>query len=169
MGAPSETRSDPKSSFQRFRGLSAPAILSCLDAILDFYTQAEQAGWIAVDFYDGSLLYDFNSSCLRVVDQDMYSDAPFTNKMGRMFGSSRFMAPEEFVLGALIDKQTTVFVMGRTVLVFLSDGTLEPQRFRASKALSDAVAKACAQEREGRFESMASLFHAWQSARLGTG
>ncbi len=33
--------------------------------------------------------------------------------MGRMFGSTRFMASEEFELGALIDEQTNVFVMGR--------------------------------------------------------
>jgi hypothetical protein len=31
--------------------------------------------------------------------------------MGRMFGSTRFMAPEELELGALINEQTNVFAM----------------------------------------------------------
>jgi hypothetical protein len=51
-----------------------------------------------VDFYDGCLLYDFTSQELRVIDLDMYSRGPFTNTMGRIFGSTRFMAPEEFEL-----------------------------------------------------------------------
>ena len=41
-----------------------------------------------------------------------------------MFGSSRFMAPEEFERGALIDERTNVFTMGRTAAVLLADGTL---------------------------------------------
>jgi hypothetical protein len=32
---------------------------------------------------------------MQVVDLDNYRDAPFINHMGRMFGSTRFMAPEE--------------------------------------------------------------------------
>jgi len=44
------------------------------------------------------------------------------------------MAPEEFELGALIDERTNVFVMGRTALVFLSDGTLNAEAFRGTRA-----------------------------------
>ena len=55
--------------------------------------------------------------------------------MGRMFGSSRFMAHEEFERGARIDERTTVFTMGRTAAVLLSDGTLERRPFRGSDAL----------------------------------
>jgi serine/threonine protein kinase, bacterial len=32
--------------------------------------------------------------------------------MGRLWGSSRFMSPEEFGLGAKIDERTNVFNMG---------------------------------------------------------
>ena len=53
------------------------------------------------------------------------------------------MAPEELELGALIDERTTVFVMGRTALVFLSDGTLDFEDFRGPRSLFDVVAQAC--------------------------
>jgi serine/threonine-protein kinase len=99
------------------------------------------------------------------VDLDNYRDAPFRNEMGRMFGSTRFMAPEEFELGALIDERTTVFVMGRTALVFLSDGTLNADAFRGSRALLEVVAQACAPERAHRYASMAAFYRAWQAAR----
>jgi len=63
-------------------------------------------GWIPVDFYDGCLICDFDRQALHVTDH--YYSGPFTNEMGRMFGSGRFTAPEEYELGAQIDERTTV-------------------------------------------------------------
>ena len=40
------------------------------------------------------------SQSFHVVDLDHYQLGAFSNEMGRMFGSSRFMAPEEFELPA---------------------------------------------------------------------
>lgn len=165
LGVPRERRDDPQSAFQRFRSLSAATILSCLDGVFDLHTELVRAGWIAVDFYDGSLLYDFTSRRLWVMDLDTYSPGPFRNEMGRMFGAARFMAPEEFELGARIDEQTTLFVMGRTALVFLSDGTLDAEVFRGSRALFDVAAQACVPERAHRFETMTAFYEAWQAAR----
>ena len=100
-----------------------------------------------------------------MIDIDIYRDGPFINDMGQMFGSTRFMAPKEFERGALIDEQTTVFVMGRTALVFLSDGTLAPELFRGPRALFDVARQACQPIRANRFASMAAFSHAWQAAR----
>lgn len=165
LGVPRAQRDNLASAFQRFRRLPVAAILKCLDAIFDLHEELARAGWIAIDFYDGCLIYDFAAERLGVVDLDNYREGPFRNEMGRMFGSSRFMAPEEFELGALINEQTNVFVMGRTALVFLSDGTLSANAFRGSRALFEVVAKACEPERWRRFDSMAAFCRAWQAAR----
>lgn len=90
---------------------------------------------MAVDFYDGAMIYDFATQALRLIDLDHHRDQPFTNEMGRMFGSTRFMAPEEFELGAIIDEVMNVFTMGRVISVFLSDVTLEITPFRGGKSL----------------------------------
>jgi len=164
LGVPRERRDDPRSAFQRFRSLPSATLITCLDAVFDLHAALARTGWIAVDFYDGSLLYDFTAGRLWAVDLDMYRDAPFRNEMGEMFGSSRFMAPEEVELGALIDEQTTVFVMGRTALVFLSDGTLGAGAFRGPRALFDVAAQACRPERADRFDSMTAFHRAWQAA-----
>ncbi len=155
LGVPRERRDDPQSSFQRFRALPVSEILSCLSDLFDLHADLAEAGWIAGDFYDGSLLYDFASKRLWVIDLDFYRDAPFTNDMGRMPGSSRFMAPEEYEQGAWIDEQTTVYVMGRTALVFLAD---------CPPALLAVAARACAPARDARFETLAAFFQAWQHA-----
>ncbi len=162
LGTPRAQRDDPRSPFQRFRSLPASNIESCLDEIFDLHVGLSGAGWIAVDFYDGALMYNFESGQLRVMDLETYRDAPFHNEMGRMFGSTRFMAPEEFELGALIDERTTVFVMGRTALIFLSDGTLNPAAFRGSEARFAVVSRACAPERSQRFDSMSAFYRAWR-------
>jgi serine/threonine protein kinase len=165
LGAPRARRDDPESAFQRFRSLPAATIQGSLDAIFDLHHELAGAGWIAVDFYDGCLIYDFKSGRLGIVDLDTYSEGPFRNEMGRMFGSPRFMAPEEFELGALIDEQTNVFVMGRTALVFLSDGTLNPDAFRGTPALFKVVARACEPERSRRYDSMAAFYSEWRATR----
>jgi serine/threonine-protein kinase len=167
LGVPRANRDDPKSSFQRFRSLPTPTILTCLDAVFDLHDALARFGWIAVDFYDGCLIYDFASGRLGVVDLDMYHDGPFRNEMGRMFGSERFMAPEEFELGARIDERTTVFVLGRAALVFLSDGTLTPGAFRGCPSLFEVVAKACDPCPSRRFGSVGLVCRAWHAARTG--
>ena len=150
-------RDDPQSAHQRFRRLPADAILSVLDAIYDLHVQLVQRGWIAVDFYDGCLMYDFERQAAHIVDLDMYHLGAFTNQMGRMFGSTRFMAPEEFERGALIDERTTVFTMGRTAVVCLGDDI--------GGAMGEVVRRACRQEREERYRSMEEFYAAWQQAR----
>ena len=88
------------------------------------------------------LIYDFARQDLHVIDLDGYREGPFINGMGRMFGSSRFMAPEEFEKGASIDERTTVFTMGRTAANLLSDGTLTRSAFRGNDAHYDVVCRA---------------------------
>ena len=159
-------RDDPRSTFQRFRRFPTQEIIRALDLVYALHYQLAQLGWIAVDFYDGCIIYDFGRGDLHIVDLDHYCKAPFINEMGRMFGSSRFMAPEEFELGARIDERTTVFTMGRTAAVLLSDGTLERRPFRGSDALYEVIRRACRDDREKRYDSVATFFAAWEDARI---
>lgn len=162
----SAMRADPRSAFQRFRRLPPYEIIRVLDLVYDLHRQLAQLGWIAVDFYDGCIIYNFDHQDLHIVDLDHYYKGPFINEMGRMFGSSRFMAPEEFDRGARIDERTTVFTMGRTAAVLLSDGTLEQHPFRGSDALYEVVRHACHDDRGKRYDSVGAFYAAWLDARI---
>ena len=164
IGVPHAQRNDPATASQRFRALPVPTLLQALDMIFDLHVKLAALGWIAVDFYDGCLLYDFQWHTLRIMDLDTYHRGPFVNEMGRMFGSSRFMAPEEFQLGAPIDQCTIVFTLGRLLAVFLSDGTLERQPFRGNDALYAVMCQACQPERAARFAAVAPFYDAWRTA-----
>ena len=159
-------RNDPRSTFQRFRRLPSHEIIQTLELVYELHHQLAPLGWIAVDLYDGCMIYDFDRQELYLVDLDNYCTAPFINEMGRMFGSSRFMAPEEFKRGARIDERTTVFTMGRAAAVLLSDGTLERRPFRGSDALYEVIRRACCDDRGKRYDSMAAFFAAWMDARI---
>lgn len=158
LGVPSAPRSDPASSHQRFRALPVARIVAGLDVIFELHTELTRAGWVAIDFYDGCLLYDFASSTLHVIDLDMYHRGALRNTRGRMFGSTRFMAPEEHALGAVIDERTTVFNLGRAAFVFLG----EADAFRGSPNQRVAATRACATERAERFATVGDFVAAWR-------
>jgi hypothetical protein len=164
LGAAREQRTDPASAFQRFRRLPVPAVLKALDEIIDLHRHLASRGWIAVDFYDGSLLYDFQTGMLHVIDLDNYHFGPFVNRVGRMFGSTRFMAPEEFELGAPIDQRTNVFMLGRTVLELLSDST-RPVAFRGPAELLAVARRATSLQPDDRHASVGEFAADWTAAR----
>jgi serine/threonine protein kinase, bacterial len=155
VGVAPDQRADPTSSFQRFRAL--PTLEHELAAIFDLHVALAAEGWIANDFYDGCLMYEFAASELRVIDLDGYHRGPFRNEMGRLFGSTRFMAPEEFERGAMIDERTSVFTMGRAAFVFLG----EADAFRGTAAQLAAALTACQPDPSKRFPSLRAFRDAW--------
>lgn len=155
IGTPRARRDDPASAFGRFRALGAAEAVAAFDAVFDLHVALARNGWIACDLYDGSLIYDFAARRIHVVDLDHYRDAPFTNTMGRMFGSTRFMAPEEHTLGARIDERTTVFTLGRMIQQLLPS---------AAPAVAAVAARACASAPGRRYATVAAFHAAWVGA-----
>jgi serine/threonine-protein kinase len=150
--------SDASSAFVRFRGLPAHEISAALEQVFRLHVELARQGWVASDFYDGCLIYDFASRQLNVIDLDNYREGPFFNDMGRMFGSTRFMAPEEHELGVRIDERTTVFTLGRTI----------EQLFPAADARVQSVAaRACEPHPRQRFQTVHDFYRAWSAATLG--
>ena len=153
-----------RNALQQVRRLPIGEIVDLLNDVYDLHVALAKRGWIANDFYDGSMIYDFHRRQLHAVDLDTYHLGPFTNNMGRMFGSTRFMAPEEFKLGATIDERTTVFTLGRTAAVLLSDNSLDRKPFRGSDAQYETMLRACQENPDARFQTVAEFLDAWLRA-----
>jgi serine/threonine-protein kinase len=167
VGVPAARRLDPDSAFQRFRRLPQDDLIAAIDTILDAHLALCGAGWVACDVYDGSIIHDFAGRRTWLIDLDSYHPGPFTNDMGRLFGSTRFMAPEEFERGARIDERTTVFNLGRMIAVFLGDGDLQPDGFRGGEGQYRAVLTACRPDPADRYPDVAALVTAWRDASGG--
>ncbi len=159
LHCPAARRQDPTEAHHRFQALPAPEIAAALDQVLALHVALEEAGWVAGDFYDGCLMYDFSTRQIKVVDLECYRKGAYLNDQGRLPGSSRFMAPEEHELGATIDARTTVFNLGRMVELFLLGRHDLP-------GVAALAARATAAERDARPATVADLYAAWTAARL---
>ncbi|MDL2232711.1 phosphotransferase [Ruminococcaceae bacterium OttesenSCG-928-L11] len=138
--------------------------------ILAFHVHVAERGYVAVDFYDGSIMYDFDSRKTAICDIDFYVKVPFTNEMGRLWGSSRFMSPEEFQRGAGIDEITNVYAMGATAFALFGDERDRCfEKWNACKDLFDVAQKAVSDSRGERQQSMKQLWEEWNAACAKTG
>lgn len=157
LRCPPERRGAPDEAHNRFKSLPAAEIAAALDQVIALHAELERAGWVGGDFYDGCLMYDFEERQIKVMDFECYRRGPYINDEGRLPGSSRFMAPEEFQLNATIDSRTTVFNLGRMIELFL----LAHNELPEVKALVDEATAAAPDERPG---TVASLHQRWSNA-----
>lgn len=156
-------RTAPGSPIARFRSLPVADILRAYDRVLDAHLAVEAAGHVAVDFYDGTLLYDFTGRTVHLVDLDAYRPGPFVLDEERLPGSRRFMAPEEFERGAVIDTRTTVFTLGRAARLLLDAGD-EERAWRGTPELLAVVERATFPAPDDRFPDVHHFAAAWRTA-----
>lgn len=149
-------RHDPSSPYRRFQALPAGEIVAALDAVIDLHVRLDAAGWTSGDLYDGCLMYDFAAHTMKVIDFECYRRGSYVNDVGRLPGSTRFMAPEEFTTGANIDARTTIFTLGRMIEIFLlSEHTDHPAREIACAATQSNPMD--------RPEALTDFQHVWRS------
>jgi serine/threonine-protein kinase len=147
------------------RSLPMRARADAVQQILDFHVHAAARGWVAIDLYDGSVMVDAGSGRVVLCDLDLYERGPATNRMGRMWGSTRFMSPEEHQLGAPIDEVTNVFALGALAHTFLGDdATKSRSAWVGSDAQFDVAARAMRPDRGARWASVAALAEGWRTA-----
>jgi serine/threonine protein kinase len=163
LGVDRARRSDPASPYQRFAHLPGPRMLAVLDVLVDLHVALADRGWVACDLYDGCLIVAPDDR-LTVIDLDTYHRGPFTNTMGRMFGSERFMAPEELTLGATVDQRTTVFTLARLATHFGTRLTEDLEWFVGSTARAEVLRRACRPDPARRFPTVADFAAAWTDA-----
>lgn len=150
-------------------GLSVAERSDAVQQIYDFHAYAAAAGWVAVDLYDGSVLVDPATGRVTLCDLDFYERAPLTNRMGRMWGSRRFMSPEEYVLGATLDEVTNVFALGAVAHTLVGDDAIKTREaWTGSDAQFEVAARAMDPDRRRRWPSIAALADAWRMARSGS-
>ncbi len=148
----------------RFCALPSTEIIAALNVIYDVHILIEKRGFIAEDFYDGCIIYNFEKRQIHLYDFDHYHAGPFINDSGRLYGSSRFMAPEEFQKGARIDKRTNVFMLGRTAFVLLANSSDSRDDWKGNAAMWHVAKKATNADKQLRYQSVQEFVSAWHAA-----
>lgn len=152
---------------KRFFSLPLDALARVQEEIMAFLLHVNERGFVAVDFYDGSVLYDFARGKTVLCDIDLFLRQPCVNQMGRMWGSSRFMSPEEFTLGAPIDERTNVFLAGAMAFALLGGETDRSQAaWRASDGLYRVALRAVSADRAQRYPSLRAMQQDWAREKV---
>ncbi len=149
---------------RQFMALPLSERLRVFEQVLRFHEHVAAEGYVAVDFYDGTVLYDVENRNTLLCDIDCYRKAPFVNDMGRMWGSLKFMAPEELTRGAVIDEQTNVYTMGALAFALFAGFSRARTDWTLGLASWDTVQRAVQEERTARYPTIRAFRKAWETA-----
>lgn len=98
---------------ERFKRLPTERRIKSADILFSFLDKTSKSGYAAVDFYDGSIMYDFSNNTTTICDIDFFRKKPTFNDIGEDYwGTKRLKAPEEYILNAVIDEVTNVYTLG---------------------------------------------------------
>lgn len=172
-----------KSPAERFKKLDAKRKLKVIDEVFAFMLNVSAHHYVAVDFYDGSIMYDFKKDKTTFCDIDFFKPSPVMNNMGSdWYGTKRLKSPEEYILGERIDESTNVFTIGALIFDFLGDFdnddivkrykdcsfypcTLE--KWSLGDKSYNVVIRATQHNRENRYQSISEFYEAWKNACNG--
>jgi len=164
---------------QKFNNLKTSKKMHVAEQILNFMEEVENANYVAVDFYDGSLMYDFEKDNLTICDIDFFRQMPTVNDIGEDYwGTKRMKAPEEYKLGGSIDTRTNVFIIGAlffNIFGYYTSETLakmyeekrfiplEKHKWELPSPLYDIALKAVASNPDNRYKNVRQLKNKWMS------
>lgn len=150
----------PKSPYYKYRQLEIDKKIKSINTIFEFLCNVENSGYVAIDLYDGSIMYDFDSNTTKICDIDFFRKKPTTNDIGENFwGSKRFKSPEEYILNSPIDEKTNVFNLGALIFGILGDDKdTSYEKWEASRDLYNIVLKAINPKREERYKSISDFY-----------
>lgn len=155
------SRTAPDSPLRAFRTQPLDVIERVIDDIFDAHLAVAAAGFVAVDFYDGCMLYDPATRAVRLIDLDLYQRGPFTVGPELLFGSKRYLSPEERTAGATVDERTTVYLLGRTGRILMDEGDQE-QAWRGTPEQLAVLERATRADPAGRYRTVAEFVQAWR-------
>lgn len=138
--------------------------LKMLDMVFDLHAYLAGEGLTAVEFWDGNVLIDFVRNEAVVCDIDLYRAKPAFNDRGRMWGSGRYMAPEEYRKGAALDECTNVYNMGALAFTFFGGEERTEKDWIGPAPLYPVARRAVDEERQKRYPSLRAFLDAWREA-----
>lgn len=169
-----------KSPKEKFKELPINKKLDVVDVLFSFLQAVKQKGYVAVDFYDGSIMYDFSTDRTTICDIDFFMKAPVVNDKGaEWFGTKRLKAPEEYMKGCAIDEQTNIFTLGALIFEFFGSFSDEEirrrycnnqfvpcrfQNWQLGEKSYQVATKAVSYNKVERYRTFEEFFHEWKIA-----
>lgn len=152
----------------KFKMLSVEKRLEVAKKLFSFFETFIAAGYVAVDLYDSSILYNFENDEVTFCDIDLFRKLPSRNDLGKdYYGTKRLKAPEENELNAIIDEKTNEFTLGAIIFDLFSNvkniedrynkGVFIPNNkedFELSENVYNVLLKATNYDRDERYKNI---------------
>jgi serine/threonine-protein kinase len=124
----------------RFKKLPLEKRLNVIEKLFNFFEHVIESNYVAVDFYDSSIIYDFKNDIVTFCDIDLFRKMPTKNDLGKdYFGTKRLKAPEENELGAIIDEKTNEFTLGAIIFDMLSEVKNNEERYKLGMFIPNSI------------------------------
>ena len=128
------------SPIKRFKELSVDKRLDVVYKLFSFFETVIESGYVAVDFYDSSIIYNFENDETTFCDIDLFRKLPSTNDLGKdYYGTKRLKAPEENEFGAPIDELTNEFTLGAIIFDMFSIVTNNGKRYEKGFFIPNSI------------------------------
>jgi len=106
-------RQHPESTYACFRRLPVDEIIRALDAVLDAHVAVANAGFVAVDFYGGAIIYDSRTSTFICAISTRIGPVPTARSRHGSMARRASWPLRSSGEAPTIDERTTVFTLGR--------------------------------------------------------
>lgn len=147
---------DAMETRRRFQLLPLSERVQAITTIFGALAAIADADFMIVDWYEGNMIYDFERQQIWLFDWELCrSGGGFTLEMDNNYGSSRLMAPEEFLRGSWLDQRTLVFNLGRYALLTVPE---------LAEPLAPILARATHPARAERYASLREFTRAFVAA-----
>lgn len=116
---------------KKFKKLTLEKKLNVTNKLFTFFENVIKSNYVAVDFYDSSIIYNFNTDEVHFCDIDLFRKIPTKNDLGKdYYGTKRLKAPEENKLNSPIDELTNEFTLGAILFDMFSNVKNNDERYK---------------------------------------
>ena len=149
---------------KKFLALPNKEKLRVYDGILEFHAHVAECGYVAIDFNNGSTLYNFDNGNFAFCDIDFYAKQCQISGWSGIWGDPSFKSPEECRGYSVITEVSNVYTMGAVAFYFFAENDkVSREKWTLSSELYEFAKKAVSEQRSERQQSIRQFINEWRN------
>ncbi|MCL2409514.1 MAG: serine/threonine protein kinase [Oscillospiraceae bacterium] len=150
---------------KKFLALPNKEKLRVYEGILEFHAHVIECGYIAIDFNNGTTLYNFDNGNFAFCDIDFYAKQCQISGWSGIWGDPSLKSPEESRGYAVITEVSNVYTMGATAFYFFAeDDKVSREKWTLSDELHEVAKKAINEQQSQRQHTIKEFKCEWKTA-----
>jgi len=148
---------------KKFLALPSKEKQRVYEGILAFHAHVIDCGYIAIDFNNGSTLYNFDNRNFAFCDIDFYAKQCQISGWSGVWGDPSLKSPEESRGYSVITEVSNVYTMGATAFYFFAENDkVTREKWTLSNELYEVARKAINEQRSGRQQTIKEFIGEWE-------